>query len=99
VRLRDPFFVEKVDPARQLCWMKANGKLGDDSRIHQCVVAYASDHRLLSTPLLPHGLNYTDGSIGIMASLDHSMWFYEPFRADEWLLYELEVFLLTNPFD
>ena len=34
-----------------------------------------------------------DPRIRIMASLDHSMWFYEPFRADEWHLYELEVFL------
>jgi acyl-CoA thioesterase-2 len=22
-----------------------------------------------------------------MASLDHAMWFHQPFRADEWLLY------------
>lgn len=26
----------------------------------------------------------------MMASLDHACWFHEPFRADEWLLYELE---------
>jgi acyl-CoA thioesterase-2 len=23
----------------------------------------------------------------MMASLDHTMWFHRPFRADEWLLY------------
>lgn len=91
--------MEKIDPARQLIWMKSNGTLGDDPRIHQCVVAYSSDHRLLSTPLLPHGLNFKDGQVTMMASLDHSMWFYEPFRADEWLLYELEVaFLLLLVF-
>jgi len=89
-RRRDPFEIEKVSPARQLVWLKANGILGDDPRIHQCVVAYASDHHLMSTPLLSHGINFRDGSLSIMASLDHSMWFYEPFRADEWLLYELE---------
>ena len=27
--------------------------------------------------------------IGVIASLDHSMWFHSPFRADEWLLYYL----------
>jgi len=86
-----PFKNARNEPARQVCWMKANGKLGDDPRIHQCVVAYASDHRLLTTPLLPHNLHYKDPRVSIMASLDHSMWFYEPFRADEWLLYELEV--------
>ena len=26
-----------------------------------------------------------------MASLDHAIWFHRPFRADEWLLYELGV--------
>ena len=26
----------------------------------------------------------------MLASLDHSMWFHAPFRADEWLLYDTE---------
>jgi acyl-CoA thioesterase II len=26
----------------------------------------------------------------MMTSLDHAMWFHKPFRADEWMLYELE---------
>ena len=26
----------------------------------------------------------------MMASLDHAMWFHRPFRADEWLLYDME---------
>jgi len=86
----DPFYPQKITPAKQLTWMKANGKLGDDPRFHQCVAAYASDHRLLSTPLLPHGLTFRSPRVSIMTSLDHSMWFYEPFRADEWMLYELE---------
>jgi acyl-CoA thioesterase II len=25
-----------------------------------------------------------------LASLDHAIWFYSDFRADEWLLYEME---------
>jgi hypothetical protein len=28
--------------------------------------------------------------VGYMASLDHSMWFHNPFRANEWMLYEIE---------
>jgi hypothetical protein len=28
--------------------------------------------------------------VRMIASLDHSMWFHRPFRADEWLLYEME---------
>jgi len=38
--------------------MKSSQKLGDDLRFHQCVTAYSSDHRLLSTPLLAHGLTF-----------------------------------------
>ena len=86
----DLFTVRKVDPARQQMWMRSNGTLGNDPKLHQSVVAYASDFRLLSTGLLPHGLPFNHPRIRIMASLDHSMWFHEPFRADEWLLYELE---------
>ena len=26
---------------------------------------------------------------GAVASLDHSMWFHAPFRADEWMLYDM----------
>jgi acyl-CoA thioesterase-2 len=26
----------------------------------------------------------------MMASLDHSLWFHRPFRADEWLLYVMD---------
>ena len=27
--------------------------------------------------------------ITMMASLDHAIWFHAPFRADEWLLYDM----------
>src|SRR3546814_2201261 len=41
---------------------------------------------LLGTAMLPHGINWTTPSLQT-ASLDHALWFHEPFRADEWLLY------------
>ncbi len=28
--------------------------------------------------------------IKMLATIDHAMWFHAPFRADEWLLYEME---------
>jgi acyl-CoA thioesterase-2 len=30
------------------------------------------------------------------ASLDHTMWFHRPVRADEWLLYDLEAVACSN---
>lgn len=76
----DPLRPSKMEKPRQLVWMKAIGTLGNDPRTHQCVAAYESDNRLLSTSLLAHGLNPLYGGVSLMASLDHSMWFHAPFR-------------------
>jgi acyl-CoA thioesterase-2 len=76
-------------PARQLVWIRARGRLPDSLLLHQCVVAYASDLTLLDTAQLPHGIVWADPRYQV-ASLDHAMWFYRPFRADEWLLYVQE---------
>jgi acyl-CoA thioesterase-2 len=67
-------------------WIRATGRLPDDSAIHRCVLAYASDMMLLDTALVPHGRSVFDQNI-MGASLDHALWFHRPFRADEWLLY------------
>ncbi len=79
------FSPAKGDP-KQYIWIRANGALPDDFRLHQCVLAYASDFSLLDTALIAHGRVMFDPQI-MMASLDHAVWFHRPFRADEWLLY------------
>lgn len=58
-----------------------------DIKMHCCVAAYISDFAFLSTALLPHQCKH---SVRFMVSLDHSMWFHAPFRADHWMLYECE---------
>lgn len=72
--------------ATQAIWLKANGPLPDDLRVHRAVLAYASDFTLLDTALIAHGKLLFDKDIQL-ASLDHAMWFHRPFRADDWLLY------------
>jgi acyl-CoA thioesterase II len=79
------FSSEKGDP-KQYIWIKSNGALPDDFRLHQCVLAYASDFSLLDTALIAHGRVMFDPGL-MLASLDHAVWFHRPFRADEWLLY------------
>ena len=79
------FSRDKHGPS-QLVWIKATGMLGDDPALHQCVLAYASDFTLLDTALIAHGRFVFDPNL-MLASLDHAVWFHEPFRADEWLLY------------
>jgi acyl-CoA thioesterase II len=58
--------------------------LGDDPRLHACALAYASDFELLQTAAKANGVTYRSGSIGMISSLDHSMWFHGDARADEW---------------
>ncbi len=73
-------------PPRSHSWFKTVAPLPDDPRIHRAVLAYTSDMTLLGTCALPHGLSWARGEV-VSASLDHAVWFHEPFRADEWLLY------------
>ena len=82
-------FADVKHPPRQTLWFRAVAPLPDETPMHQCVLAYASDMTLLDTSLLPHGLTLYAGTLQT-ASLDHAMWFHRPFRADEWLLYVQE---------
>ena len=86
VEMPDIFTPIKSKPFQHV-WLRAKGKLPDDPRIHQQVLAYASDYNLLTTAMRPHEVTLKDVQL---ASLDHGMWFHRPFRVDEWLLYALD---------
>jgi acyl-CoA thioesterase-2 len=83
-----PLDPKKRNPFRHV-WFKAKGKLPDDMRIHQQVLAYASDYNLLTTAIFPH-LDKQGIHESFLASLDHAMWFHRDFRVDNWLLYALD---------
>jgi len=70
-------------------WIKANGDLPDDLRIHMYMLAYTSDYHFLPTALFPHGLSHIHSNLQI-ATIDHAMWFHRPFRFDDWLLYSIK---------
>ena len=74
-------------PARTQIWLKAAAAIPPDAVLNTCVLTYASDLTLLGVALVPHGLIIGARSIQ-SASLDHSMWFHRPFRADDWMLYD-----------
>ncbi len=68
-------------------WVRAESRLPDDPKLHQAVLAYASDLTLLAVSTVPHPVEF--GGPGMqVASIDHSMWFHRPARADDWLLYD-----------
>lgn len=76
---------EPSDPVQHV-WIKTTRPTPEEMRIHQCVLAYASDMTLLDTCIRPHGVSWMSGKLQ-SASLDHAMWFHRPFNVDEWLLY------------
>ncbi|MGZ4437504.1 MAG: acyl-CoA thioesterase [Nocardioides sp.] len=74
-------------PSQSRLWIRVAGRLDDSPLTHQAAFTYASDMTLLGSSLVPHGV--TVSSKGMQsASLDHTIWFHRPFRADEWLLYD-----------
>ncbi|KAI9262367.1 thioesterase-like superfamily-domain-containing protein [Phascolomyces articulosus] len=86
----DEFVRGRVEPnEHQGQWFKARERLPDnDPALHACSIAYASDSGILMTAVRANGMMARKG-VGMMASLDHSMWFHAPTRADEWLYYDL----------
>ncbi len=73
----------------QAFWFRANDRLPDDPQVHRCLLAYATDHALLTVALRPHGRSWVLHDT-LVASLDHALWFHRPARFDDWLLYAME---------
>ncbi|MBT4159754.1 MAG: acyl-CoA thioesterase II [Gammaproteobacteria bacterium] len=83
VRMVTDITANEARPAEQRLWLKANGEIPDDPALHLALITYASDRGLLDTAYRPHA----DKGEHAGASLDHSMWFHEPPRFDDWLLF------------
>lgn len=85
------FYSLVPQPAKRCVWIKTAGHLGDDHKMHQSTAAYMSDALLLGTALLPCSKgSLLGGKDFFLTSIDHAVWFHSEFRADEWLLYEME---------
>ncbi|WP_417615587.1 acyl-CoA thioesterase II [Oceanisphaera sp.] len=84
----NPMQPEKAEPVRHI-WLKANGILPNDPRIHKYLLAYASDFNFLPTSLMPHGHSFWEPQLQV-ATIDHSMWFHQDFRFDDWILFAME---------
>jgi acyl-CoA thioesterase-2 len=84
-----PWSPNRSKEPHQQIWIKADGELPEDPLLHACVITYASDMSLFDSILAPHSIRWDNGSF-MGASLDHCMWFHQPLRADEWLLYDTD---------
>ena len=77
--------VGRPGAGRTLAWMKVNAPLGDDQLLHRCWLAYLSDD--LPTDSVRATTEIVDDG-RFTASLDHTMWFHRPLRADRWHLHD-----------
>lgn len=77
---------QQADAAMKV-WVRAESPLPDDPRLHQAVLAYASDLTLLAVSTVPHPVVFAGPGMQA-ASINHAMWFHRPARADQWLLYD-----------
>ena len=68
-------------------WVRTESPLPSDPRLHQAVLAYASDLTLLAVSTVPHPVVFAGPGMQA-ASINHAMWFHRPARADQWLLYD-----------
>ncbi|KAJ1735203.1 acyl-CoA thioesterase [Coemansia biformis] len=74
-------------------WLRARGDMSGLGHVHhQSMLAYASDFALLGSTARPYHMDRPGSryQLSMMVSLDHTIWFHAPFRADEWLLYVIE---------
>lgn len=86
--------VEQTGPTVRL-WLRSQDSLNVNRMMHCAALAFASDYNLVEPVLKQHGVPWATPGLKV-ASLDHAMWFHRPFRADEWLLYELDLLTSQN---
>jgi acyl-CoA thioesterase-2 len=80
--------LENGEQVSRICfWVRVRPTLPDDVIVHRAALTYVSDMTLLGAALVVHGEELHSPTIQA-ASLDHTVWFHRPHRADEWLLYD-----------
>ena len=74
-------------PARLEWWMRTP-EVGDETALHQALLAHATDLTLIGTALRPFdGLSQADSTVALHTAVtSHTLWFHRPFRVDRWLL-------------
>jgi acyl-CoA thioesterase-2 len=77
---------------RAAAWLRVCQDLPDDPIVHAGGLAYLSDDLPTDAVVRAHPVRREPEEVLhkvlFTASLDHTIWFHRPFRADEWLLYD-----------
>ncbi|MCB2050055.1 MAG: thioesterase family protein [Novosphingobium sp.] len=72
---------------KQAYWLRYKGNLGDRQALHNAALVWFSDLSMPWTTDLAY--DESDG-VRVGASLDHTVWFHRPLRADRWLYFTQE---------
>lgn len=82
----DSYFPKRTHGPRSFWFRLPSAAEVDDPRMHQYLLAYASDYWLGGAAAIPHVFP-TNGRELLISSLDHALWFHRPTRCDQWLLH------------
>lgn len=81
-----PFSFSAEREPHYAMWFRVIDSLKEQPQwMHRVIAAYASDIALIATAVRPH-VPFNMQS----ASLDHSVWFHQDVRTDDWLLYTID---------
>jgi len=82
---------EDIAPGRVGAWMRLAEDIGDDPVLNACALAYLSDDLPTDAVVARHPNRPPRGTTERRfwnASLDHTMWFHHPMRANHWHLHD-----------
>jgi acyl-CoA thioesterase-2 len=90
----DRRFVPVEGRGRSAAWLRMTEPMGDEPLLeHAIALTYQSDDVPTEAVVDLHPDRPAERNLEVYpffsASLDHSIWFHRPFRADEWLLHDL----------
>lgn len=92
----------RTGTGRSAAWMRVttalDGPLHENQLLHRCWLAYMSDDMPSDTVRAAHPDFHLDEGHGntYTASLDHTIWFHRPVRADQWHLYDFSCHAFTG---
>lgn len=79
-------FAPSTEPSRDFWFRMPSATTIENAMQHQALLAMMSDYWLPGAITIPHA---TKGA-GAVTSLNHTLWFHQPVRTDQWLLYRTD---------
>ncbi|KXF55770.1 hypothetical protein AXA44_36670 [Rhodococcus sp. SC4] len=96
---RIPWAVTEPQEPKNRAWLRLPFSIDDSFSAHAAAVAFMTDFPMFEPALFPHGIPWAavvSGEALFGSSLDHSVWFHQDARADNWLLLVQESSITTH---